>query len=220
MSNIEAFVENMKIKKAILGGFDKESVYQAMHEICSDYQTEINRLKAEREQFEKELQKTVQELEEANKNLQLLNYQLEEEKQSRKEFNDRLNSLDQAIDVINLSKEKIINEAKIAADGILTEANQKYKSIVNECFVQQQQMDIELTYMMTKKQKIYNNMKNLRVGLACLISDIKNLENNDIVQMDISNEKAGNADCQIAYREEYCRRIQTEMGYSNENGGN
>ena len=52
MSEIQTYVEKLEIKKAVVGGFDKEAVYTSMQELSSMYQKEIVQFKADKEQLE------------------------------------------------------------------------------------------------------------------------------------------------------------------------
>ena len=101
MSEIQTYVEKLEIKKAVVGGFDKEAVYTSMQELSSLYQKEIIQLKEEKEGLETECKTAADELEQANKDIQLLKFQLAEERKSQNKYNLRFNTLNQAIDAIS-----------------------------------------------------------------------------------------------------------------------
>ena len=179
MDNIEIYIKKIQKKKSFLGGFDKETVYEIMKELYVECSNELDRLKAEKEQLREDLHKTAKELEEANSNLQRMSYQLEAEKLNQNEYKEGLAMLVQAVDVINVGKEKIIEEAKTTAEKIVGEANDKYETLIQECLVQQQKMAIMHSNMLLEKQYFDGSMDQLRVGLTEMLSRLDQMQNND-----------------------------------------
>lgn len=216
MKDIQSYVENLKIKKALVGGFDEEAVYTAMKELASIYQEDIIRLKKEKEQKEKEQKEKEQkekeqkekeqvekeqiakelkekeqkdkeqkekdhkaiedELSHAKNEIQQLKLQLSEVQTNHSIYDSRCDTLARAIDAVNESKDKIIQEAKITADAIIGEAYVKVDRINKECMIQKQQKDMLLSKMSYIKQRFGISMDNLHVILTKLLIEIDELQ--------------------------------------------
>lgn len=121
MSNIETYIEGMRLKKAV-GGFDKESVYTSMQELSSLYQKDIADVKSEKERLAAELKRLSEEKEQADKEMLLLKFQLEEEQKHREEYDERINALTHATETVRGTREKLLEETKAEADEILAKA--------------------------------------------------------------------------------------------------
>lgn len=211
MKDIQSYVENLKIKKTLVGGFDEEAVYTAMKELASIYQDDIIKLKKEKEQFEKEkeqyakeneqfekekeqlekekerLEKEKEQLEkdnkttddkliQAKKEIQELNSQLADVQENQNIYDSRCSTLTRAIDAINESKEKIIQDAKKTAEEIIGEAYVKVDRINKECIMQKQQKDLLLSKMSYVKQRFGISMDNLHVILTKLLMEVDELQ--------------------------------------------
>lgn len=176
MKDIQSYVENLKIKKALVGGFDEEAVYTAMKELASIYQDDIIRLKKEKEQIEKDYMRTDDELCQAKNEIQLLNSQLAEVQTNQSIYDSRCNTLTRAIDAVNESKDKIIQEAKKTADEIIGDAYVKVDRINKECMMQKQQKDLLLSKMSYVKQRFGISMDNLHIILAKLLMEVDELQ--------------------------------------------
>lgn len=129
MSNIETYIESMRLKKAV-GGFDKESVYTSMQELSSLYQKDIAELKNEKERLTAELKRLNDEKEQSDKEMLLLKFQLEEEQKHREEYNERINALTHATETVRGTREKLLEETKAEADEILTRAEENSSEIL------------------------------------------------------------------------------------------
>jgi len=129
MSNIETYIESMRLKKAV-GGFDKESVYTSMQELSALYQKDIAELKNEKERLTAELKRLNDEKEQSDKEMLLLKFQLEEEQKHREEYNERINALTHATETVRGTREKLLEETKAEADEILTRAEENSSEIL------------------------------------------------------------------------------------------
>lgn len=176
MKDIQSYVENLKIKKALVGGFDEEAVYTSMKELASIYQDEIIKLKKEKELIEKDFKTTDDELSQAKKEIQLLKLQLAEVQTNQNVYDSRCSTLTRAIDAVNESKDKIIQEAKKTADEIIGEAYVKVDRINKECNMQKQQKDLLLSKMSYVKQRFGISMDNLHIILTKLLMEVDELQ--------------------------------------------
>lgn len=176
MSDIELYIEKLKIKKSTVGGFDKESVYTALRELSSIYQKEILQLKEEKDQLEKQYQSAYDELDQANKDLRLLRYQLEEEQKSQNNYNLRYNTLTQAIEAVNMSKEKILEESKKAAAEMIAEANEKITRINMEYILQKQRKDVLVSKVIDAKQRLGTSVDSVRATLMKMLVEVDNMK--------------------------------------------
>ncbi len=176
MSDIELYIEKLKIKKSTVGGFDKESVYTSMRELASIFQKEILQLKEEKDQLEKQYQSACDELDQANKDLRLLRYQLEEEQKSQNTYNLRYNTLTQAIEAVNMSKDKILEESKKAAAEMIAEANEKITRINMEYILQKQRKDVLVSKVTDAKQRLSNSVDSVRANLMKMLVEVDNMK--------------------------------------------
>lgn len=188
MSEIQSYIEKLDIKKAVVGGFDKEAVYTSMQELSSMYQKDIIQLKTEKEQLEAEYKAAANELEQANKDIQLLKFQLEEEQKSQNKYDIRFNALTQAIDAVKASKEEVIDDAKRKAEGIIAEANGKYERISQECILQKQQKDLILSKITDAKQQFSFSIENIRSILTKMILEVDTLQKDGLEHEFIEDE--------------------------------
>jgi|GEM_PF-2563354 len=197
MSNIQAYIDGMKLKKAAVGGFDKESVYTSMQELSALYQKGIVNLKEKNEKLEAELKKTAEELEAANKEIQQLEFQLEDEQKHRNEYDNRINALTQATETVRGTRERLIEEATkdaqetiaVADDKaaetiaianqkaveILAKANEKAESARHECFIQKQQKELIVAKIADAKQQYSSSMVKLRSSLSEILTELDDL---------------------------------------------
>jgi len=129
MSNIETYIEGMRLKKAV-GGFDKESVYTSMQELSALYQKDITELKTEKDRLGTELKRLNDEKEQTNKEMLLLKFQLEEEQKHREEYNERINALTHATETVRGTREKLLEETRAEADEILTKAEEDASEVL------------------------------------------------------------------------------------------
>ena len=188
MSDIESYIEKLKIKKAPVGGFDKESVYTSMRELASIYEKEIIQLKEEKERVEKQYKDASDELDQANKAIQLLRFQLEEEQKSQNTYNLRYNTLTQAIDAVNMSKDKIIDESKKAAAEMIAEANEKMTRINMEYILQKQRKDVLVSKMTDVKLRLGTSIDSVRSTLMKMLIEVDNMKNVGLEQAFSVNE--------------------------------
>lgn len=200
MSDIELYIEKLKIKKSTVGGFDKESVYTALRELSSIYQKEILKLKEEKDQLEKQYQSACDELDQANKDLRLLRYQLEEEQKSQNNYNLRYNTLTQAIEAVNMSKDKILEESKKAAAEMIAEANEKITRINMEYILQKQRKDVLVSKVTDAKQRLSTSVDSVRATLMKMLVEVDNMKTVGLEQafqineFELKNENYDNAD--------------------------
>lgn len=190
MGSIEAYVENLKIKRAFVGGFDKESVFEALQEISSMYQKEMSRLTSEKGTLETDKRKAALELDQASKELHRISYELEEERKSHNEFQTKLNALTMAIDAVNFSKERIIEEARSSAEKLMADAQEKYDNIKEAYLRQKEQKDSEFMQMLQMKQQFGVTMDQLRSGLIEMLSELDTLKKDNLEQASILEEEA------------------------------
>jgi chromosome segregation ATPase len=188
MSDIESYIEKLKIKKSPVGGFDKESVYTSMRELASIYQKEIALLKDEKERLVKQYQAVSDELEQANKDIQLLRYQLEEEQKNQYTYNIRYSTLTQAIDAVNMSKEKIIEESKRTAAEMIAEAEEKITRINMEYILQKQRKDVLVSKVTDAKQRLGTSIDSVRATLMKMLIEVDNMKNIGLEQAFKVNE--------------------------------
>jgi outer membrane murein-binding lipoprotein Lpp len=215
MSEIQTYVEKLEIKKAVVGGFDKEAVYTSMQELSSMYQKEMIQLKAENERLEAEYKAAADELEQANKDIQLLKFQLAEERKSQNKYNLRFNTLNQAIDAISAGKEKVIEESKRTAQGIVSEANEKLERISKECLIQKQQKDLILSKITDVKQQFSISIENIHSILTKLLLEVDVLQKSGLEQafhMDEVDDETEQDESQSELEDETDRLVRMIMG--------
>jgi predicted nucleic acid-binding Zn-ribbon protein len=177
MSDLELYIEKLEMKKAHIGGFDKESVYTSMRELASIYQKEIIHLKEEKVQMEKACRTAADDLERANAVIQQLRFQLEEEQKNQNTYNMRYNTLTQAIDAVNMSKDKIIEEAKKTAAEMIAEANEKITRINMEYILQKQRKDVLSSKIGDAKYRLDASIDGIRSTLMNMIIEVDELRN-------------------------------------------
>lgn len=129
MSNIETYIEGMRLKKAV-GGFDKESVYTSMQELSALYQKDIAELKTEKERLTAELKRFNDEKEQTDKEMLLLKYQLEEEQKHREEYDERINALTHATETVRGTRERLLEDTRAEADEILAKAEEDASDVL------------------------------------------------------------------------------------------
>lgn len=175
MIKLEEYI--VTIKKTMIGGFDRKSVYEIIKEIFTDYQKDMEQLKDKLELTQKKLDDTTYELTETKKNLLLKSSQLEEEKIQQNDYKHGLTSLIQAVDVVNMSKENVIREAEAEAERIINEANKKYENARYECLLQKQKTEEAHSAMVAEEKEFEISMGNLRSGLEDILNRIDKLQN-------------------------------------------
>ncbi len=183
MSNIEPLIEGLSLKKAVVGGFDRESVYFSMQKLSSIYQEEINSLQAEKDKLQKELSQNSEALEYANGDIRLLKFQLEEEQKFRNDYNEKFNTLSQAIESVNFDKIRVIEDSKRIAKAIISEANEKLKRIELDCSLQQQKKEMVISEITDARQKFGIYIENLRSGLTEILSEVDTLKKDNAEQL-------------------------------------
>jgi len=211
MSEIQSYIEKLDIKKVPIGGFDKEAVYTSMQELSSMYQKEIVQLKAEKERLETEGKTTAEELEQAKKDIQLLKYQLAEGQKSQKKYDLSFNALTQAVNAINASRDKVVEEAKTTAEEIIAEANEKYESISQECLFQRQQKELVLSKITDVKQRFGSSMENVRSILTEMLTEVNALQKGGLEQEfsgGETSEEAEIGELPIAFNDETSRLVR------------
>ena len=178
MSNIELFLKELKIKRTPIGGFDREAVYNSMRELSSLYQQEIRRLNEENGHLASDSRAAANELEQAEKEILLLKFQLEEQQKSRDKYESGFASLIQSIDFINAGKERILEEAKMSAEKIITEANEQRDIMNRECRSQKQQRDLLLAKAADVRQQYDILLETVRSSLVKMLSGLDALQKN------------------------------------------
>lgn len=180
MSDVQALVKNLEFKKAVVGGFEKEAVYAAMKEFAAIYQKEITQLRTEKTQLEKDYKSVSSQLNKANSEIQLLKYQLEQGQKDQHQCEQKFNTFALTIDAVNADKERIINQAKKTADGIIAEATEKYKLASEECLARKQQMEIINANISSVKQRFGITMDSMHSILSHLLSAIEEAQSGGI----------------------------------------
>lgn len=180
--DVQTYLEKLKIKKSLVGGFDPEAVYAAMQELSSMYEKEIRQLKEEQERLAAEYKKTADELEQTNKETTLLKFKLQEEQKNQTQYELKFNALTQAIEAVNASRDKVIEESRKTAEGMIAEANGKLESIRQECCLQKQQKDLLLSKIAETRQQFSLSVKGLRSTLTRMLSEIDSLQKDSIEQ--------------------------------------
>lgn len=183
MREVQSYIEELKIKKSLVGGFDQEAVYASMQKMSSMYEAEILRLKQEKEESETAYKKAVAELDQLQKEVQLLKFQLREEQKNQSQYEMKFHTLTQAIDAVNASRDGVIEESKKTAQKIMAEANEKLEAIRRECNMQKQQKDILLSKISETRQQFNFTMKNLRSALTKMLSEVDALQKSGTEQM-------------------------------------
>ncbi len=119
VSNVSDFVENTKIKRAVIGGFEKESVYSFMQELTSMFQQRISDVSYEKELLEAEAEKAKQNLKNVDlryeQSLQEAEKELEEKVKGK--YEDEMKRMADTCKkgITDVTKEKEEAEAKLRA---------------------------------------------------------------------------------------------------------
>jgi chromosome segregation ATPase len=176
MSDIQTYIEKLKIKKAVVGGFDPEAVYTALQELSSLYEKEIARLGGENERLEAERKAAAGRLAEAETEILGLRARPAEVPKDQSQYDYKLDALAQAVDALNASRDGVIEDAKRTAQEIVAEANRKLEAIRKECLRQKQQRDLYAAKVTEMRQQFGISIKGLRSTLAGMLSDIDALQ--------------------------------------------
>lgn len=219
MSDIQTYIEKLKIKKVFFGGFDKESVYTSMMELDAVYQKEIVRQREEKDKIENEYLSITNELEQAKNEIERLKFQLDEEQKNQNIYDSRCNALNQAIDAINLSKDKIIEDSKKTAASIIADAYEKSERIHMEYLMQKQQKDILLSKVAEVKQKFGISIDNVRSVLAKILVEVDDLQKVGLEQAfygDEIVEKSQSVDIQNLLNSNTNQLVKMKAGSVNE----
>lgn len=191
--DVQTYIEKLKIKKSLVGGFDPEAVYAAMQELSSLYEKEISRLKEEKGRLAAEYKKSADELEQANKEIVLSKFRLQEGQKDQVQYELKFNALTQAIEAVNAGRDGVLEEARKTAEGMIAEANGKLESIRQECRVQKQQKDLLMSEIAETRQQFGLSVKNLRSALAKMLSEIDSLQKDGAEQASCEPRADGKA---------------------------
>ena len=194
MSDAQTYLEKLKIKKSLVGGFDPEAVYAAMQEMSSLYEKEIGRLKEEKERLAAEYRKASGELEQANEEVRLLKFKLQEGQKNQLQYELRFNALTQAIEAVNAGRDGVFEEARRTAGEMIAEANAKLESIRQEYRLQKQQKDLLLSKIGEMRRQFGLSVKDLRSTLTRMLAEI------DSLQKDPAEQTPGEAGADGGFR--------------------
>ena len=194
MSDAQTYLEKLKIKKSLVGGFDPEAVYAAMQEMSSLYEKEIGRLKEEKERLAAEYRKASGELEQANEEVRLLKFKLQEGQKNQVQYELRFNALTQAIEAVNAGRDGVFEEARRTAGEMIAEANAKLESIRQEYRLQKQQKDLLLSKIGEMRRQFGLSVKDLRSTLTRMLAEI------DSLQKDPAEQTPGEAGADGGFR--------------------
>ena len=176
MNDIQTYIEKLKIKKAVVGGYDPEAVYTALQELSALYEKEIARLGGENERLEAERKASAERLAEAETEILGLRARPTEAPRDQSQYDYKLDALAQAVDAINASRDGVIEDAKRTAQEIVAEANRKLEATRQECLRQKQQRDLYAAKVAEMRQQFGVSIKGLRSTLAGMLSDIDALQ--------------------------------------------
>ena len=95
------YINNVKIKKTIFGGYDREDVYMKMNEIVDIFK---EYMKDEREEQEAQRKEIEEELREQKRKIEEYKIQLQSSQALIEELNKKLSTL--AVEKMNTEKEK------------------------------------------------------------------------------------------------------------------
>jgi chromosome segregation ATPase len=180
MSDIQTYIEKLKIKKAVVGGFDPEAVYTALQELSSLYEKEIARLGGENERLEAERKAAAGKLADAETEILTLRARPVEVVKEQSQYDYKLDALAQAVDAINASRDGVIEDARRTAQEIVAEANRKLEATRQECLRQKQQRDLYAAKVAEMRQQFGISIKGIRSTLAGMLSDIEALQKEGI----------------------------------------
>lgn len=175
MSKVDSKIDEMKLKKVFFRGFDKESVYLFIRELYSLYQEEVSALEQENEELLEKSTELNEELDQANKDIVQMQFQLEAEQKFRIAYNERLETLKEAIDLVNDGKEWIIEDTKRTAATILDQANEQLERIKQECSFQQRRREAILSKITGATRKFDSSMEKLRSNLFTILGEVDTL---------------------------------------------
>lgn len=175
MSQIETLIEEMKLKRALLGGFDKESVYLFIKELYSLHQDEISNLSREKDALEAEINELRDNSFQMKEETEQLNHRLEEELLFHEEFNHRFDTLAKAIELVHDSKNWVIEDTKKTAASILEQANKQLEDIRQECSFQQKRRDAIVSQIAGAAKQFDSSMEELRSNLYSMLGEAETL---------------------------------------------
>ena len=176
MSDIQTYIEKLKIKKTVVGGFDPEAVYTALQELSSLYEKEIARLSGENERLEAERKAAAGRLADAETEILSLRTRPIEAPKEQSQYDYKIDALAQAVDAINASRDGVIEDAKRTAQEIVAAANRKLEAARQECLSQKQQRDLYAAKVTEMRQQFGISVKGLRSTLTGLLSEIDSLQ--------------------------------------------
>ena len=167
-----------KLKKSIVGGFDPESVYTAMLELSSQYESEIQHLKDQRNQLTAAFQHSSDELKKANTEIQRLNFRLKEEGQNRLRYELKFNELTQVVETVREGRDGILENSQKKAEKMIDEANNQLKDIKAECQKEERRKDF-LTAQILKTERDYQKtVDTMKKALNEMLSNLDSLRKN------------------------------------------
>lgn len=195
MNDIQSYIEKLKIKKAVVGGFDPEAVYTALQDLSSLYEKEIARLGGENERLEAECKASAERLGEAETRIMNLQVREVEKPKDQSQYDFKLDALAQAVEALNASRDGVIEEARRTAQEMIAEANKKVEIARQECLSQKQQRDMYATKVVEMRQQFGLSVRGLRSTLTRLLSEIDALQREGIERAEsISNGPAAAPD--------------------------
>ena len=176
MGDVQSYLEKLKIKKSLVGGFDPEAVYAAMQEFSSLYEEQIRQMKEEKERLAAECRKVSGELEEANREIQALKFRLKEGQKNQVQYELKFNALTQAIEAVNAGRDGVLEESRRMAGAMVAEADRKLESARRECRLQEEQKKLLLSEIAEARQRFGLSVKGLRSTLTRMLSEIDSLQ--------------------------------------------
>lgn len=180
MDRIETFTKELKLKKAVVGGVDQESVYAAMKELSSICREETGRLREENGQLEKKYRTAAEQLGEAQKQVEHLQFQLEEAQKNQSQYELKFSALTQAIDGVNAGRDRVVHEAQRTAAKIISDAMEKQKSVDQDCHEREIQLEILASKITGVRQQFGTSIDKMRAILTKIMSEIDSFQNDDI----------------------------------------
>ncbi len=195
MNDIQSYIEKLKIKKSVVGGFDPEAVYTALQDLSSLYEKEITRLGGENERLEAECKASAGRLEEAETKIMNLQAREVEKPKDQSRYDFKLDALAQAVEALNASRDGVIEEARRTAQEMIAEANKKVEIARQECLSQKQQRDMYASKVAEMRQQFSISVKGLRSTLTRLLSEIDALQREGVERAEsVSNGTAATPD--------------------------
>ena len=191
MNDIQTYIEKLKIKKAVVGGFDPEAVYTALQDLSSLYEKEIARLSGENEQLSAQCKESASRLEEAETKIMNLQVREVEKPKDQGQYDLKLDALAQAVEALNASRDGVIEEARRTAQEIVAEANKKVESARQECLNQKQQRDLYAAKVAEMRQQFGISVRGLRSTLTRLLSEIDALQREGVERAENVSGKPG-----------------------------